>query len=189
VTYADRAVAVDFLQGQSAVNGINSLNNAEALLEYKLASAIHKISSDTVPLIGYLSGNGQSLSYNVYDLINTLKATYNFRILPIDDVAVIPPFFSAILIVKPTTRFADEQKLKIDQYIMNGGKVMWMVDNLYAEFDSLQRSQNEFIAFDRGLNIEDQLFRYGVRINPDLVQDLRSDQVPSVIGKLATGPR
>jgi gliding-associated putative ABC transporter substrate-binding component GldG len=72
---------------------------------------------------------------------------------------------------------------------MNGGKVMWMVDNLYAEFDSLQRSQNEFIAFDRGLNIEDQLFRYGTRINLDLVLDLNSDQIPSVIGSAGGKPQ
>lgn len=189
IAFKDRAVAVDFLQGQSFEGGLNALNNAEALLEYKLAGAIHKISTDTLPLIGYLSGNGQSLAYNVYDLINSLKANYNFRILPVDDIAFIPSFFNAILISKPTQRFSDEQKLKIDQYIMNGGKVMWMIDNLYAEFDSLQRSQNEFIAFDRVLNLDDQLFKYGVRINPDLVQDLRSDQVPSVIGSTGGRPQ
>ncbi len=189
IAFKDRSVAVDFLQGQSFEGGLNALNKAEALLEYKLAGAIHKISIDTVPLIGYLSGNGQSLAYNVYDLINTLKTNYNFRILPVDDVAFIPSFFNAILISKPTLRFSDEQKLKIDQYVMNGGKVMWMIDNLYAEFDSLQRSQNEFIAFDRALNLDDQLFKYGVRINPDLVQDLRSDQVPSVIGSAGGKPQ
>lgn len=191
VSFKGRVAAVDFLQGQSLENGINSLNNAEALLEYKLASSIHKVTQDNVPLIGYLSGNGESLSYNgnVYDLFNSIAANYNFRILPIDNVAIIPPVFSAIIIVKPTQRFSDEQKLKIDQYIMNGGKVMWMIDNLYAEFDSLKRSQNEFIAFDRGLNLEDQLFKYGARINLDIVQDLDADRLPSVIGSMGGKPQ
>lgn len=189
IAYKNRVTAVDFLQGQSSVNGINSLNNAEALLEYKLAGAINKLTRDTVPLVGYLSGNGESLSYNVSDLINTVKANYNFRILPIDNVVAIPDFFNVLLIVKPTERFSDEQKLKVDQYIMHGGKVMWMIDNLYAEFDSLQRSQNEFIAFDRNLNIEDQLFRYGTRINLDLVQDLTCDVIPSVIGTVGGKPQ
>ena len=188
-TYKGRAMAVDFLQGQSSVNGINSLNNAEALLEYKLANAIHKITQDSVPLVGYLSGNGQSLSYNVYDLINTIKANYDFRILPIDNVAAIPSIFSTLLIVKPTEPFTDQQKLKIDQYIMNGGKVIWMIDNLYAEYDSLQRAQNDFIAFDRALNLEDQLFKYGARINLDLVEDINSDQMPSVIGSVGGKPQ
>lgn len=189
VTYKDRAIAVDFLQGQSSVNGINSLNNAEALLEYKLANAINKITQDTLPLIGYLSGNGESLSYNVYDLINTIKTNYNFRILPVDNVAAIPAIFNALLIVKPATPFSDQQKLKLDQYVMNGGKIIWMIDNLYAEYDSLQRTQNDFIAFDRDLNLEDLLFKYGARINLDLVEDINSDQMPSVIGSMGGKPQ
>jgi gliding-associated putative ABC transporter substrate-binding component GldG len=72
---------------------------------------------------------------------------------------------------------------------MQGGKVMWMIDNLYAEFDSLQRAQNDFIAFDRALRLEDQLFKYGVRINTDLVQSLDCDQIPSVIGNAGGKPQ
>ncbi|MCU0380806.1 MAG: Gldg family protein, partial [Chitinophagaceae bacterium] len=88
VQYQDRTVGVDFLQGQSSVDGINSLNNAEALLEYKLADAIRKITLDTVPLVGYLVGNGEPVDYRVYDLIeNTLRPNYAFRILPVDSVA------------------------------------------------------------------------------------------------------
>jgi gliding-associated putative ABC transporter substrate-binding component GldG len=181
---------VDFLQGQSSVDGINSLNNAEALLEYKLADAIRKITLDTVPLVGYLVGNGEPVDYRVYDLIeNTLRPNYAFRILPVDSVAAIPPVFSALLIVKPMLPFNEKQKLKIDQYIMHGGKVVWMLDNLYASLDSLQRSEGEFIAFDLGLNLEDQLFRYGVRVNRDLVQDLQSDRIPSVVGNMGNKPQ
>ena len=133
--------------------------------------------------------NGESLSYNVYDLINSVKANYNLKILPINNVAAIPAFFSTLLIVKPTQPFSDEQKLKIDQYVMNGGKVIWMIDNLYAEYDSLQRAQNDFIAFDRGLNLEDLLFKYGARINLDIVEDITSDQMPSVIGSMGGKPQ
>ena len=190
VKYKDRAIGVDFLQGQSSLDGINSLNNAEALLEYKLADAIRKIIHDTVPLIGYLVGNGEPVDYSVYDLIeNTLRQNYAFRILPIDSVNAIPAVFQAIFIVKPVRRFSEQQKLKLDQYIMNGGKVVWMIDNLYASLDSLQRSEGQFIAFDMGLNLEDQLFKYGVRVNKDLVQDLQSDRIPSVIGKIGDKPQ
>ncbi|MEO6916643.1 MAG: gliding motility-associated ABC transporter substrate-binding protein GldG [Chitinophagaceae bacterium] len=189
VTYQGKQTAIDFLQGQSAVDGINSLNNAEALLEYKLAGTIHKLTQDSLPWVGYLAGNGESMSYNVYDLVNTLKASYHFRFVPIDQVGVIPDVFAAILIVKPTQPFTDQQKLKIDQYVMHGGKAMWLIDNLYAEYDSLQRSQHDFVAFDRGLNIDDQLFKYGVRINTDLVLDLNSDQLPSVVGSVGGKPQ
>lgn len=190
IRYRDRTIGVDFLQGQNFQDGINSLNNAEALIEYKLASGIEKIIRDTVPLIGYLTGNGEPMDYRVYDLVErTLRPNYAFRFIPIDSVAAIPPVFSALLIVKPVSRFSEPQKLKIDQYIMQGGKVIWSVDNLYASLDSLQRSQGRFIAFDMGLNLEDQLFRYGVRINQDLVQDLQCDKIPSVVGSMGDKPQ
>ena len=190
IKYNDRVTAVDFLKGQSSVDGINSLNNAEALLEYQLANAIHKVTQDSVAVVGYLLDNGEPFSYNVYDLIErNLKQTYGFAFLHIDSTPAIPPVFNAIVIAKPAQKFTEEQKLKIDQYVMHGGKVIWFIDNLYAEMDSLQRAQNEFIAFDRGLNIEDMLFKYGVRINQDLVQDLNSDKLPSKIGDMGGKPQ
>ncbi len=188
--YKDRVSAVDLLQGQSSVDGINSLNNAEALLEYKLAGAIDKIRRDKVPVVAYLTGNGQPQGYEVYDLIEkTIKPNYGFSILPIDSVPVIPDVFDALLIVKPLTGFNEEQKLKIDQYIMRGGKVVWMIDKLYASLDSLQRSQGSFIAFEIGLNLDDLLFKYGVRINADLVQDLNCTQIPLAVGSMGNRPQ
>lgn len=190
VQYKDRVIGIDFLQGQNMQGGLQSLHKAETLLEYKLASSIHQIIRDTVPLIGYLAGNGEPLDNRVYDLIErTLRPNYAFRILPIDDVPVIPAQFNALLIVKPQEGFTDDQKLKLDQYVMHGGKIIWTIDNLYASLDSLQRSQGSFIAFDMGLNLEDQLFRYGVRINQDLVQDIQCDQIPSVIGSAGGKPQ
>jgi gliding-associated putative ABC transporter substrate-binding component GldG len=72
---------------------------------------------------------------------------------------------------------------------MNGGKVIWMVDRLYAELDSLMRKQSDFVAFDRNLNLDDLLFKYGVRINPDLVQDLQCDKIPLVVGSFGDKPQ
>ncbi len=188
--YKDRVSGTDLLQGQSSVDGINSLNNAEALLEYKLASAIDKIRRDEVPVVAYLTGNGQPQGYEVYDLIEkALKPNYGFSILPIDSVPVIPDVFDALLIVKPLTGFNEAQKLKIDQYIMQGGKVIWMIDKLYASLDSLQRSQGSFLAFEMGLNLDDLLFKYGVRINSDLVQDLNCTQIPLAVGSMGDRPQ
>lgn len=189
VNYKDRNVVVDLLQGQAA-GGLDALNNAESLLEYKFASAIQKITTDSVPLVGYLTGNGEPLSYNVYDLIErTLKQNYAFDFLHIDSVPVIPPVFSALVIVKPTIRFSDAQKLKLDQYVMQGGKIIWFIDKLYAEMDSLMRSKSDFVAFDRDLNLEDLLFKYGVRVNQDLVQDLQCEKMPLVVGSMGSQPQ
>jgi gliding-associated putative ABC transporter substrate-binding component GldG len=190
IKYRDREVAVDLLQGQDMTGGMQSLNNAEALLEYKMARSIQKVTADTVPAIGYLVGNGEPLTYNVFDLIDrTLRQEYRFGFVPIDSVPVIPTVFDALVIVKPTIPFSNEQKLKIDQYIMQGGKVFWLIDKLYAEMDSLMRSHSDFVAFDRNLNLDDQLFKYGVRINGDLVQDLQCDKLPLVVGNYGNQPQ
>ena len=193
VSYNDKIQVVDFLEGQDQTGltgGIQTLNTAAALLEYKFAHAIQKVSQERTAVVGYLAGNGEPLSYNVYDLIErTLKPNYGFGFVPIDSVPVIPLEFDAILVVKPTTKFSDRQKLKLDQYVMHGGKIIWMIDNLYAEMDSLMRSQSDFVAYDRGLNLEDLLFRYGVRINQDLVQDVQCDKLPLAVGNFGDKPQ
>ena len=191
ISYDGRATAINLLSGQqSAVLNESVINNTEALLEYNFANSIQKLTKDTVPLVGYLLGNGETFSPNVTSLINgTLRANYRFSILPIDSVPLIPPFFDVLFIMKPTQPFTDRQKLKLDQYIMNGGKIVWMIDRLYAEIDSLMRKQSDFVAYDRNLNLEDLLFKYGVRINPDLVQDLVCDKIPLVVGSIGDQPQ
>ncbi len=190
VSYGDRVFPIDLLQGQDMTGGVQTLNKAAALLEYKFANAIQKVTQERPANIGYLTGNGQLLTYNVYDFIErTLKPNYGFGFIPIDSVPVIPLEFDAVVIVKPTLKFTDRQKLKLDQYVMHGGKIIWMIDNLYAEMDSLMRKQSDFIAFDRGLNIEDQLFKYGVRINQDLLQDLQCDKLPLAVGSYGDQPQ
>ncbi len=182
ISYKGKATAIDLLQGQSQFGGLQALNKAEALLEYKFASAIQKVTASEAPVVGYLLGNGQPFTYNVYDLVeNSLKQNYGFSFVPIDSFPILPPIFDAIVIVKPTIPFNEKQKLKLDQYVMNGGKLIWLVDILYAEMDSLRGANTEYVAYDRNLNIQDLLFRFGVRINPDLVQDLQSLRLPMVV--------
>lgn len=192
VKYGGRVIPIDFLQGTKVMDGdpFSTLNTAEALMEYKFANAIEKLTSTEVSNVGYLIGNGQPLNYNVYDLIEgVLKPNYGFGFIPIDSVEIIPLDFDAIIVMKPTLPFSDRQKLKLDQYIMNGGKVIWMIDKLYAEMDSLMRTQSDFVAFDRDLRIDDLLFKYGVRLNNDLVQDLQCDVLPLVIGNFGDQPQ
>jgi len=190
VKYQDRVLGIDLLQGQSSIDGLNSLNNAEALLEFKFTDAIHKITVDSVPVVGYLVGNGEPLTYNMVDLIDrTLKPNYGFGFVHLDSFPTIPQAFKAIVIVKPTQPFSEGQKLKLDQYVMNGGRLIWMLDKLYASLDSLQRSEGSFIAFDMGLNLDDLLFKYGVRISPDLVQDLNCAQIPTAYGEMGGKPQ
>ena len=185
-----RALGIDLLKGQSYEGGLNSLNKAEALLEYKFASTIQKVSSDSLPIVGYVVGNGEPLTYNIYDLIErTLKPNYRFGFVLLDSFPFIPNRYDALVIVKPTSKFTEAQKLKLDQYVMHGGKIIWLIDQLYAEMDSLQRAKSDFVAYDRGLDLDDLLFKYGVRINQDLVQDLQCEKVPLVVGNMGNQPQ
>ncbi|MEP7318764.1 MAG: Gldg family protein, partial [Panacibacter sp.] len=162
-----------------------TLNAAEALLEFKFANAIDKLTRTYVPIVAYAIGNGEPFpvrDLRVNDLGTSLQDDYRLAIFDIKQGYPNPDQIDALLIVKPTQAFTDEDKLKIDQYVMHGGKIIWCVDKLYAELDSLMRSQNDFVAYDRNLNIDDILFKYGVRINGDLLQDLNCSKIPLVVG-------
>jgi gliding-associated putative ABC transporter substrate-binding component GldG len=183
-------VGIDFLEGQNNLAGQDALINAEAQMEYKITRAIKVLQRTAPPVVGYLWGNGEILDLRVYDLIeNVLKKEYGFGLIHIDSVSYIPSQFDILLVNRPNIPFNDNQKLKLDQYLMHGGKIVWALDNVYASLDSLQKSNGSFLAFDMGLNLDDLLFKYGVRINRDLVQDLESDQVPSIVGNMGNQPQ
>jgi gliding-associated putative ABC transporter substrate-binding component GldG len=154
------------------------LNSAEALLEYNFANAIAKITATEKPTVGYALGNGEPVGYNTYDFSqNVLRKDYNLFTLNINGPKFIPQEFKVLLIVKPTVGFTDYQKLKLDQYVMNGGKILLFADRLNAEVDSIQIN-NEVTVFDRNLELSDLFFSYGVRINGDLLMDLQCDVLP-----------
>lgn len=165
-----------------------SRNAAEALLEFKFANAIDKLTRKQVPVIAYLKGNGEPLDLSVNDLGESLRNEYRLAVLNLKEGYPDASQISAVIIVKPDTAFTEEDKLKIDQYVMHGGKVIWFVDKLYAEYDSLRRNdKKEFVAFDRNLNLDDLLFRYGVRINGNLLQDLNCSKIAVVVGQNPDG--
>jgi gliding-associated putative ABC transporter substrate-binding component GldG len=194
-----RPVAVDLRSSRTVFKNYNvvndepqedkeaTLNAAEALLEYKFANAIDKLTRKNVPTVAYCIGNGEAGPQNVNDLLKNLNSDYRLALFDLKQAYPNPQFINTLLIVKPTIPFTDEDKLKLDQYVMHGGKIIWCIDKLYAELDSLMRSQADFVAFDRNLNLDDILFRYGVRINGNLLQDLNCSKIPLVTGYNADG--
>lgn len=182
-------IPIDLMSGRSGLDEESTLNYSEALLEFKFADAIDKLTRTTIPVVAYAAGNGQPLNPTVRDLFDVLRNNYRFGVIDLNSGTLHPDSIQALLIVKPSTPFSDLQKLKIDQYIMHGGNVVWFIDKLYAEIDSLLRAQSDFIAFDKNLNIEDQLFKYGARINSDLLQDIKSARQPLVVGNMGGQPQ
>jgi ABC-2 type transport system permease protein len=192
VNYHGKSIPIDLLQGQVQKNTFNSsdildkqsLNSAEALLEYKFANAIQKLTQAQVPLVGYAYGNGEP-QYGflpVNDVFETLGSNFIVDTVNIRMQPFISPEYDALVIVKPIDKFTDDDKFKLDQYVMNGGRLLFFIDVLYAERDSLQNG--DLIAYARDLNLNDLLFRYGVRINTDLIADKHSDVIPIEVGSV-----
>jgi gliding-associated putative ABC transporter substrate-binding component GldG len=164
-----------------------SANAAEALLEYKFIQAIYLLNRKIVPTIAYLIGNGEPVNLTVNDIGETLKDQYDLSVFDLSKGFPDATKIKTLLIVKPTSPFSDLDKLKIDQYVMGGGNIIWAVDKLYAEYDSLQKTNGAYVSFDRGLALDDLLFKYGIRINSNLIQDLNCAKLPLVVGTQGDG--
>jgi ABC-2 type transport system permease protein len=193
--YKDRIYPVNLLKGvQGSREGQAQeqlYTNAETLLEFKFANAIDKITQEEVPAVGYVLGNGEVADFSVYDLIEELSRNYGFTsnsIVQLDSIPFVSSELKAIFIVKPTSKFTDAEKLKLDQYLMRGGNIIWMIDYLHSDMDSL-RMDKETLAYDRGLNLEDIFFTYGARVNPDLVEDKQCAEINFVVGMQGDKPQ
>ena len=164
-----------------------SANAAEALLEYKFTEAIYLLNRTAIPTIAYAIGNGEPTNLTVNDLGESIRHQYNLVVFDLKKGYPDAKKIKSLLIIKPTTPFSENDKLKLDQYLMNGGNIIWAVDKLYAEYDSLQKTDGSYLAYDRGLGLDDLFFKYGIRMNSNLVQDLNCAKLPMVVGKQADG--
>ena len=175
--YKEKVVPIKLYNGIPNISR-QEINSAEAMMEYQLAAAVYKLTQQQKPMIAYSFGNGEPQDARTYDLVeNLLRNDYDLKVVNLNTLPVIEDTFKLLLIVKPTKPFTEIEKLRIDQFVMRGGKLMMFVDKLNAEMDSL-RMKNEVIAYDRNLELTDMLFKYGIRINNDLVMDLQCDRLP-----------
>ncbi|GDX42465.1 gliding motility-associated ABC transporter substrate-binding protein GldG [Bacteroidota bacterium] len=174
VEYRGQQSLVTLLPGASRAISQTELNRAEALLEFQFTSVIDKLVHPRKPGIAYEIGHGEPTDQRTYQLRVALQKDYELRTLDLTRQPAVPTGVDLLLLVKPTLRFSENEKLKIDQFVMRGGKLLCFIDNLVAEMDSFGRKPS-IVAFDRDLNLGDLFFRYGARINPDLVMDLRCE--------------
>ena len=186
--YKDQQLLVNLYPGASGRISQDEINSAEALMEYQFAKSLDKLTHSKKPAIGYAIGNGEPEDARTYDLVQTLRQDYDFGLFNLHTQPQVPDNADVLLIVKPTIQFSEEEKLKIDQYVIRGGKLLCFIDNLIAEQDSLSYKP-ETIAFDRNLNLTDLFFRYGLRINTNLVMDLQCDLIPFVVGGNMDNPQ
>lgn len=182
--YKGREAAVNLLYNQ--VPGMPQevvLENSIGLLEYQLANMIQKLQNPGRRHLVFTTGHGELGPLETADLEQSLSAFYNTDRLNLEQVVQIDPEIAAVIVARPRYAFSERDKFKIDQYVMNGGKVLWLVDALRASLDSL-RGKQDYVATDYPLNLDNLLFNYGVRIQPNLVLDLQHSRIPLNTGRL-----
>ena len=183
-------VAINLLENE--VPGVPEeviLNKSVNLLEYKLANAIQKLVTATDrPAILFTEGQGELTSRQTSDLERSLNAFYDTGRLNLDSIYAISAEAACLIVAKPTQPFSDRDKFIIDQYVMKGGKVFWLLDYLNVDLDSLY-GRGSFTVIPHELNLDDLLFEYGIRIENNLVLDMQSSQIELVIGNMGGAPQ
>lgn len=188
VQYKNSETSVNIYDEVQWMNTWENLIKSENQLEYKLASAINRLSQPTKPEIAYIVGHGEALGVYTYDLLQSLSVQYKVDTFDLTSNYYIPKTYKAIIVNRPTIPIDDREKFKIDQYIMEGGKVLWAIDQLFTPMDSLTKSE-QFMTLDYGLELDDMLFKYGARINLNVIEDLQCLQLPIIVGAQTGKPQ
>jgi len=188
VSYDGKEANVPLLVNALAPSQEQQLQNSIENLEYEFANAIHKISEEKDKTIAILKGNGQPEDIYLYSFLKRLSEYYKLAEFTLDSVEINPEKtlqglsnYDLSIIVKPSHAFDEKEKFVLDQYIIQGGKTLWLLDNVHAEMDSLMLT-GKSLAFNRDLNLTDMLFSYGVRINYNITQDLYSGSIRLAAG-------
>jgi len=169
VNYNGIEVPVNFLNNSTPSSEQNILRSVEGL-EYEMIQTIATLSSDTINKVAFIEGHGEIPEIETADITMNLARFFTIDRGVIGGKPGILDKYAAVVIAGPEKVFNESDKLVLDQYIMNGGKVMWLIDEVAVNSDSLRFGTT--VGLYRPLNIEDQLFRYGARINPAIVQDI-----------------
>ena len=171
------------------------LQKAVENLEYSFANAINSIIQKKQKRVAVITGNGELHDLYQYSYLSEVAKKYRLAKFTLDSVAKNPQqtlqdltSLDLAIIAKPTQKFTEKEKFTLDQYIANGGKTLWMIDNVQADQDSLF-NQEKMLAYPRDLNLTDLLFTYGVRINTSLVKDLYAAKIKLATGTIGNQPQ
>lgn len=187
VKYNERVQLVSLLKNQRGLSGEENLNNSIENLEYAFTEAIRSLTQTEIEKIAFLEGHGELDELYVYDLTQSLAQYYQVdRGVLGTEVGVLDDY-KAVIIADPQQPFSETDKYILDQYVMQGGRILWVVNGVRFSEDFLSsQGTTPIIALD--LNINDLLFRYGARINHTLVQDLQCLPVPVDVSNDASQP-
>lgn len=187
--YNNKEVNIPLLKNIMGASTTQKVIGSIQHLEYSIADAINKITKDKQKKVAIIKGNGELNEVHVAKMLMQIRESYFIGPFTLDSVAKDPngtlnalKKYDLAIISKPTEKFSDEEKEVLDQFIMNGGKTLWLIDQVAADMDSLYNDMGATLAYPRDLNLNDMFFKYGFRINPDLIKDEQGTSI-----KLATG--
>jgi len=188
VNYNGMEMAVNLLKNNPLLNHSQNLHNSIEGLEYEFIHVIKNISSDTIYKVAFIEGHGELDEYQVGDITMELARFYHVDRGIIGGKPGILDDYAAVIVAKPRETFSEADKFVIDQYIMNGGGVLWLIDAVRVDWDSLEQT-GVTVGLIEQINLDDQLFKYGVRINPKLIQDINCAIIPINIAFAGQQPK
>ncbi|WP_343586381.1 gliding motility-associated ABC transporter substrate-binding protein GldG [Flavobacterium sp.] len=187
--YNNKEVNIPLLKNIMGASTTQKVIGSIQHLEYSIADAINKVTKDKQKKVAIIKGNGELRERHIANMLKQIHESYLIGPFTLDSVSKNPSGtlselkkYDLAIIAKPTEKFSDEEKEVLDQFIMNGGKTLWLIDQTAADMDSLYNDMGATLAYPRDLNLNDMFFKYGFRINPDLIKDEQGSPI-----KLATG--
>ena len=188
VSYRGHEVPWSLLKTHIGESAESQLNNSVQSLEYEFSTCIRNLSTPISPQIAFLEGQGELDTLAVEDISYALGKFYTVKRVAIDSQLNALKGFDAIIVAKPVSKFSKKDKFIIDQFIMKGGKSLWLIDPLYTSPDSLRKNGGT-LAVPYDLNLDDMFFKYGVRVNPDMIMDVQSTAIPVKTGMQGNQPK
>lgn len=203
ISYQGKELPIQLLKSQIGAQPEAMLNSSIEALEYEIANAINNLTVATVSRVAFLEGHGELSKFETASLAEELAQFYRVDRVELSEnlnslterviadstqAFIVRNKYDVVIIAKPQERFSEKDKFIIDQFVMYGGRVVWLIDQVFASMDSLQQADVS-MAMPLELNLDDQLFTYGVRINTNLIQDIQALPIPVITGRVGNQPK
>jgi len=189
-TCGNRSVKVPLLKNMMGASTAEKVVSSVQHLEYAFANAINTVSKEKQKKVAVIKGNGELHDILIADFVKSVRDNYYIGTFTLDSVSKSPnetlkylKKYDLAIIAKPTEAFTDEEKEVLDQYVINGGKSIWLLDQVNMEMDSLYNQTGSNLAFPRDLNLNDMFFKYGIRLHPELIKDLMATPIALATGE------
>ncbi len=188
VSFMGKESPLNLLKNNPNLSGDENINISIQNFEFALMQVIIKLSQTNQPKIAFVHGHDELDEFETGDIVQELASQYEVhRVILGGEVGGLDPY-SLVVVAGPKKQIPEADKLVLDQYLMNGGKILWFVDAVNVSIDSLSQGATT-LAYPNNTNLEDMLFRYGVRVNPVLIQDMQCAVIPVNVALAGQDPR